>query len=165
MRKRTSLILAAAVAASLAVAGVAQDKAPAGNAPPDTRAADEKAIRAETAAWAEAGVAKDAERFVTFYAPDASVFPPNAPLVTGKGNILAFWKEFFTSPGFAAGFTTTHIEVARSGDLAFETGTYTLTLNDAQGKPVTTDGKYVVVWKKQPDGKWKARADIFNSDR
>jgi ketosteroid isomerase-like protein len=40
-----------------------------------------------------------------------------------------------------------------------------LTKNDAGGKPVTTKGKYVVVWKKQADGKWKVIEDIDNPDQ
>jgi ketosteroid isomerase-like protein len=39
-----------------------------------------------------------------------------------------------------------------------------MTMKDAQGKPVTDRGKYTEVWKKQADGKWKAVADIWNSD-
>ena len=39
-----------------------------------------------------------------------------------------------------------------------------VTTTDPQGNPVTDRGKYVVVWKKQPDGSWKAISDIFNSD-
>jgi ketosteroid isomerase-like protein len=53
--------------------------------------------------------------------------------------------------------------VAHSRDLAYEVGTFELTLDDAQGKPVKTPGKYVVVWK-QTDGKWRVAADIFNTD-
>ena len=30
--------------------------------------------------------------------------------------------------------------------------------------PVADRGKFVEVWKKQADGKWKVVADIFNSD-
>jgi ketosteroid isomerase-like protein len=37
-------------------------------------------------------------------------------------------------------------------------------VNDAQGKPVTDNGKFVEVWKKQSDGKWKCVADTYNSD-
>ncbi len=62
-------------------------------------------------------------------------------------------------------FATTQVEVARSGDIAYETGTYALTSTDKKGKATTSKGKYVVVWKKQPDGKWKAAADIWNPDQ
>jgi ketosteroid isomerase-like protein len=37
-------------------------------------------------------------------------------------------------------------------------------MNDAGGKPVTDKGKYVVIYKRQPDGKWKIVLDTGNSD-
>jgi ketosteroid isomerase-like protein len=37
-------------------------------------------------------------------------------------------------------------------------------MNDPKGKPVNDKGKYVTVYGKQPDGKWKVVVDIFNSD-
>jgi hypothetical protein len=40
-----------------------------------------------------------------------------------------------------------------------------LKLNDAQGSPMTIPGKYVVIWKKQKGGDWKAEADIFNANK
>jgi len=49
--------------------------------------------------------------------------------------------------------------------LSYDVETFELKLNDANGSPTTMMGKYVVVWKKQPDGHWKAAADIFNSDK
>ena len=56
------------------------------------------------------------------------------------------------------------VEVARSGDLAYVTGTYELSETDAKGKPMTDKGKYLEVWKKQVDGNWKCVIDMFNSD-
>jgi hypothetical protein len=45
------------------------------------------------------------------------------------------------------------------------TGTYTMsTKQSLNSAPVTEQGKYVEVWKKQADGKWKVVADIFNTD-
>jgi ketosteroid isomerase-like protein len=54
--------------------------------------------------------------------------------------------------------------VSSAGDLGYTTGSYEVTVNDAEGNPVTSRGKVVVVWKKQPDGNWKAVLDIWNSD-
>jgi ketosteroid isomerase-like protein len=51
------------------------------------------------------------------------------------------------------------VTVARSGDLAYEVGDYEMTINDKKGKPQTVKAKYVVVWGKQSDGKWKALVD------
>ena len=48
--------------------------------------------------------------------------------------------------------------------MAYVLGTYQLTMKDPQGNPVNDHGKFVEVWRKQADGKWKAVADTFNSD-
>ena len=133
-------------------------------APVDTRAADESAIRNEDTQWSKAAGAKDAEGAVSYYTEDAAVMPPNAPIATGKEAIRGFWKSMVASPGFAVAWKATKVDVARSGDLAYVIGTYELTLNDATGKPVNDRGKYVEVWRKQADGKWKVVADMFNSD-
>jgi hypothetical protein len=66
-------------------------------------------------------------------------------------------------PGFMVNWAPSRVEVARSGDLAWSTGTYTQS-SSLSGTPSTDHGKYVAVWKKQQDGSWKVQADIFNSD-
>jgi uncharacterized protein (TIGR02246 family) len=133
-------------------------------APPDSRAADEAAIRDTDATWVKAIAAKEIDATVSFYDENASLLVPNAPIVTGREAIRGTLAQLFASPGFAFAPRTTKIEVARSGDLAYAHGIYVLTLNNAKGVPTTDRGKFVVVWKKQADGAWKAVADIFNSD-
>jgi uncharacterized protein (TIGR02246 family) len=132
--------------------------------PPDTRAADERAVREADAAWSKAAAAKDIEAYLSFLAEDASVFPPNAPLLAGKEANRKAVSEEMTNPGYAVSWQANKVEASRSGDLAYSIGTYQGTMNDAKGKPVTDRGKYVTVWKKQPDGQWKVVADIYNSD-
>ncbi len=131
--------------------------------PADTRAADESAIRDLDAQWSNAAAANDLERTVSYYADDASLLPPNAPIATGKQAIRAAWASML-GPDVAVSWQVSKVEVARSGDLAYSIGAYQLTMKDPQGKPVTDRGKLVEVWKKQADGKWKTVADIFNSD-
>ena len=64
-------------------------------------------------------------------------------------------------PAFALSFETKFIEVARSGDLAYELGTFTMTSSDPNTeKPVVTKGQGLTVWKKQPDGSCKAHIDV-----
>ncbi len=131
--------------------------------PPDTRAADESAIRDLDAQWSKTAGANDVDGTVSYYSDDASVLPPNAPVATGKQAIRAVWASFLV-PGTSVSWQPTKVEVARSGDLAYAMGTYQSTMKDSRGKPVADHGKYVEVWKKQADGKWKTVADIFNSD-
>jgi len=131
--------------------------------PPDTRAADESAIRDQDAQWSKAAGANDLESTVSFYSDDASLLPPNAPIAVGKQAIRASWASML-GPGVSISWSVSKVEVARSSDLAYLIGVYQMTSKDPQGKPVTDHGKLVEVWKKQPDAKWKTVADIFNSD-
>jgi ketosteroid isomerase-like protein len=132
-------------------------------APPDTRAADEAAVRDADVQWSKTAGAHDLEGTIAFYSDDATVLPPNAPAATGKQAIRALWAPM-VAPDASISWEAGKVEVARSGDLAYTAGTYQLTMKDAQGNPVPDKGKFLEVWKKQADGKWKTVADIFNSD-
>ena len=155
-RQRTRPVLAVCIAL-LTFTLACQPKAP------DTRAV-ESTLKELDAQWSKAAAAKDLDKTISYYADDAIVLPPNAPAATTKEAIKGVWKGMITNPGFAGGWTATRVEVAGSGDLAYLSGTYDFTLNDAKGKPVKDRGKYVEVWKKQADGSWKTVADIWNSD-
>jgi ketosteroid isomerase-like protein len=130
----------------------------------DTKSATEQALRDADAQWSKAAGAKDLNKTVSFYSDDATVLPPNALAVTDRDGIRKTWQDLLTSPGATISWKATKVEVAKSGDLACLSGTYELTMNDASGKPMTDHGKYVEVWEKQANGKWKCGADIWNSD-
>jgi ketosteroid isomerase-like protein len=131
--------------------------------PADTRAADAQTIRDLDAQWSKSAGAHDLDGTVSYYSDDAFVLPPNAPIATTKEAIRAGWATS-VGPGVDMSFQTNKVEVASSGDIAYDVGTYAVSMKDAQGNPVTDRGKYVAVWKKQADGKWKAVADTWNSD-
>jgi uncharacterized protein (TIGR02246 family) len=131
--------------------------------PADTRAADENTIRELEAQWARTAADNDLEGSVSYYSDDASILPPNAPIASGKQAIRSVWASVL-GPGVSLSWQVSKLEVSRSGDLAYVMGAYQFAQKDPQGKTVTDHGKTVEVWKKQPDGKWKAVVDIFNSD-
>ena len=109
--------------------------------------------------------ARDVEKTISFYAEDGSYFPNRHPLIHSKDELRKYWAQLFALPG--PGFTncdTTRVEVAQSGELAYETGTCELTTTGSNGKPRTEKQKYVVIWKKRNDGTWKAAVDIDNTD-
>ena len=130
----------------------------------DTRAADETTLRNLDAEWSKAAGAKDIDKTVSYYSDDALVMPANSPVLQGKAAARAMWQAMFNMPGYGGGWNATKVDVARSGDLAYVTGTYEINETDASGKPKTDKGKYLEVWKKQADGSWKCVADMFNTD-
>src|SRR2546425_4107221 len=124
----------------------------------------EQTLRDLDAQWSAAAGAKDVDKTVSYYAESALVMPPNASAATTKEAIRNAWKEMLTTPGAAISWKATKVEVAKSGDLAYVSGTYEETMTDASGKSVKDHGKYVEIFKKQADGTWKVVADIWNSD-
>lgn len=121
--------------------------------------ADEKAVRDADEAWSKVAGAKDLDKTVAYYADDATVLPPNGPMVTSKTGIRDLWKGFLDSLADIS-WKTTRVEASKAGDMAFTVGTYEMTMKDG-----TKDkGKYCEVWKKQADGKWKVETDMFSSD-
>ena len=124
----------------------------------------EQALRDLDAQWSKDAGAKDIDKTVSYYAESAVVMPPNASSAMTREAIRSAWKQMLTSPGAGISWKATKVEVAKSGDLAYVSGTYEETMTDASGKPVKDRGKYVEIFKKQADGTWKVEADIWNSD-
>src|SRR5438270_4625426 len=124
----------------------------------------EQALRDFDAQWSKAAAAKDLDKTVSYYSNDAIVMPPNTSAATTKEAIRKIWQDLLASSGLTISWKATKVEVAKSGDIGFVSGTYELTINDASGKPVPDHGKYLEVWEKQADGKWRCGADIWNSD-
>ena|ERR1051326_5835680 len=119
---------------------------------------DRDALMARDKEWGT--TTKDLDKFVSYYAADASVYPPGTPVVTGTGAIRNAFNGMWSAPGFALQFGATKADVSKAGDVGYTTGTYELTMNGT-----TEKGKYVTIWKKQSDGTWKVSEDIFNSDQ
>jgi ketosteroid isomerase-like protein len=124
----------------------------------------ERTLRDLDGQWSKAAAAKNLEQTIAYYSDDAVVLPPNAASAMTKEAIRNTWKALLASPGLVIAWKPTRVELAKSGDMAWVSGTYELTMNDASGNPMSDRGKYLEVWQKQPDGNWKCAADIWNSD-
>jgi len=130
----------------------------------DTQSADEAKIRASEVAMSAAAVSKDLDKVVSYYADGAMVFAPNSPGATTKETIRNAWKGYLTPAGASTSWKAMKVEVAKSGDLAYTSGTYDGTMIGADGKPVKDSGNYLTVWKKQTDGTWKILIDTWATD-
>jgi len=97
-----------------------------------------------------------AEAFYLYMDQNGIQFPASSDPITGNSAIRDAMKpdndyQLNWEPQFA--------EVAKSGDMGWTWGKYTITTN---GGLKTRNGKYLNVWVKQKDGNWKVRADIGN---
>lgn len=131
--------------------------------PPSSTLAEESAVREASEALVRAETARDVEAAIAFWAEDAIVQPVNAPLLIGKAAIRKFYEDFFaTVPLLDFTGTTTRMDVAQSGEMAWEHGVNRFTLQGPEG-PITDVGKYLAVWRRDSDG-WKVVALAFSSD-
>ena len=119
------------------------------------------AIEAANAQFSDAFARGDAKALAAMYTSDAIAFPPDGDMVHGNEAIGEFWKATRDSGVQTAALTT--IDVGRSGDVAYEVGKVSLTIQPAGKELTTAVAKYVVVWKRQADGSWKLHRDIWNS--
>jgi len=118
------------------------------------------AIEAANAKFSEAFARGDAKALAAMYTPDAIAFPPDSEMIRGNEAIGSFWKT--TRDNGVQSATLTTEDVGRSGDVAYEVGKVSLTIQPAGKEPTTAAAKYVVVWKRQADGSWKLHRDIWN---
>jgi len=56
-----------------------------------------------------------------------------------------------------------HVEIEMSGDIAYSVNQYYYTWHHKGSEPEWHKTKNVHIWRKQTDGSWKLRVDIWNS--
>ena len=133
--------------------------------PPDTRAADAKALRDVETQWIQDFASKDAEKLVAHYADDAVLMNPGMPPSVGKDAIRKTLKDLVGDPALSLKFQASKVEVGKGGDIGYTQGSYTMTMTDPSSKHVINDhGSYVTTYRKGSDGTWKAVADIATSE-
>ena len=135
------------------------------NQPPDTHDADVKRDSDQRNPMEPGLRTKDTAKIIAHYADDAILIVPGSSPTSGKDAIRTALKQMTADPAMSLKFHATKVDVAKSGDLAYTQGTYTLTVTDPQTKQIINDhGSYVTTYRKQPDGTWKAVADIATSE-
>jgi ketosteroid isomerase-like protein len=134
-------------------------------APTEPREAAAQALKAAEMDWIKDVGSKDVEKWVAGYADDAAILLPNAPAIVGKDNIRAALKPMVADPNFALTLHAAKVEVSASGDLGYTQGTYSMSGTDPKTKqPAMEHGKYLTVFRKEADGKWRAVQDMVSSD-
>jgi len=127
--------------------------------------ADVQALRDTEAKWNQDFAAKDATKLANYYADDAVLLVPGSTPAAGKAAIQKVTESLVADPALSLHFKASKVEVASSGDLGYTQGSYLMTMTDpATKKPMNDHGSYVTTYRKQPDGSWKAVADIVTSE-
>ena len=155
-RMNRSLALLGAAAAALLIGGCNKD-----NAKSDP-AAVQQAIKADQVKWNEDFKAKNLEALLGHYADDAFFVAPGVQ-AEGSTAIRKAYADALADHYFSIELASD--KVGASGDLAYARGHFTEKHEDQKaGKIITDSGSYLTVYKKQPDGSWKAVEDFATAD-
>ena len=97
------------------------------------------------------------QAFAAYLAPNALMLSRAGEPVEGYDAAIA---GFGDEPGFQLHWQPQLAEVAASGELGWTWGTYQVIVEDQE----VSRGKYVNIWTRQADGRWKVRMDMGNQE-
>jgi len=149
-----------AVLALLVVTVVVLARWSASSAPRSQVAAAEKLKQTE-AEFLQAALDRGSAGYMSYYADDAAELPNGADAIVGKANI-AKTMAFLDDKNNRLTWAPVGADVSSSNDLGYTWGNYEFRSLDRDGVTRVERGKYITVWKKQPDGSWKVAVDMGN---
>ncbi len=156
---RLNLVIVVALIAGSASARAEQE----GNSPSPTPSAAlaeaRQAIDKGNAQWIEAWDKADASLLSRLFAEDGILLGRNGKFFKGPQQIFERQKVVMEGAGKGVKSTVTTVDVWLDGETAYETGKYSYKYQE-KGKPVSEEGRYVTVWKRQSDGSWKIIIDM-----
>lgn len=109
---------------------------------------------------AEVNAADAADRgriWAAWFAADGRQLIPGQ-IVQGPESIAALMAGAFGTPGYNLQWTPDQAVVSAAGDLGWTSGRYQSTSQGPDG-PVLNEGRYLTVWRRQPDGTLKVDLD------
>jgi ketosteroid isomerase-like protein len=115
---------------------------------------------AEWAAAASEG--RDVDLILSYWTDDAVVYAPGLPPLVGKSALREYVEGSMKIPGFRISWTTTDVTLSDDGTLAYMFSRNKVEMNAPDGTLVTTEGRAVTVWRREPDGEWRCAVDIWN---
>ena len=119
-------------------------------------------IKAQEAGWQKGYADKDINVLAGEYADDAVIASPGDPVAATDIDRRKAMQSLIEDPNMKLTFASDEVRVASAGDMASSRGHYSITLTDKKtGKPATSTGTYLTVYKKQSDGSFKAVEDVI----
>jgi len=156
-RRLRSLVLLLIIAACAAPAPA---KAP--DTPVDP-AALKTAIQAREKEWSAAYLAGNGAGIGALYTTDGASIQPAGDPYMGRDGIAKGEQAQLDTLAVTAREDITDEVIPAGGDYALEIGHYSYqATSKATKKPVSSSGRYMVLWRKDTDGVWRLHRDIGN---
>jgi len=118
-----------------------------------------RAIDKGNAQWVEGWAKKDASMIAALFTEDGSLLTRGGRIIKGPAQIAERQRAAMQSVSGDVKVTVTTVDIWLEGETAYETGKYSYKYQE-KGQPVTEEGRYVTIWKRQKDGSWKLFMDM-----
>ena len=112
-------------------------------------------------AWVEATNDKDIQRWSTFLADDPYFASADSPPLTGSDEVISYYEQSFADPWFALDCEQEHVDVSKSGQMAWSRGKCKGTFSGADGERASGTSRWLKVWVKQSNGSWRCRVNSW----
>jgi ketosteroid isomerase-like protein len=127
----------------------------------DKNAARREILRGDSA-FVRGLTGKSIDSLMRYYDPDVVSMPEGTKAVKGMGSVRSSYAEAITANPRDMSFESGGVNFSDDGTMAWDYGTYDMTMNDPKGKPVKGAGSFLNVWKRV-GGRWVIVAEINNS--
>ena len=120
---------------------------------------DITAIRAAEAALAEAFEDSDPTAWVNCYTEDAIFVGPGLPTIEGREALLAVAPQITISSMEIVAYST-----IGAGDFAATNGRATWVSGPKDSGAPTIRRRFLMVWRRDADGRWRIARELLNED-
>ncbi len=164
---RTQRILTSLAAVAVAVSASAFSHGPsvAQALPVASKAEVRRAIEAGNATWEKAFRTLDAAAIASTFDEEGVNVGVDGSCAKGRETIEAAMRAYFELSGPATSTRVVIGDIVLDGDLAYEWGRSEFRFAGKPGGPKARVGRYLAVWKRQPDGGWKLLRNIGLPER
>lgn len=112
--------------------------------------------------FAKATLAGGGKAYIGWLAEDAVSLANGNAAVEGREAIAK--QATWTPEQYQLSWTPTDAVMSPAGDMGYTWGHYEGHGKDAEGNPISITGRYVNVWRLQPDGSWKVILNSSNEE-
>lgn len=130
-----------------------------GCSPSVDRDAALEALKAADRAFNQATAEQGVEGWVANFAENGVMFRAGE-VVRGRDAVRDLMTPAFAAPGYAVTWEPEFGEVSATADLGYTVGHYESQVVGPAGDTLTSGGRYVTIWRKDPDGTWRVLLDI-----
>ena len=122
--------------------------------PRPSHADDEQAVSKAMDDYVAAVRSSDAKKIIAWWTDDGIFIEKNQPTVVGAATMESQMAAVLATMKITR-VALERVDLSVSGDLAYVIGNFEEVVQPPEGKPISSTGRVVYIWKRQADGAWK----------